>query len=260
MAGIEYDGIWGINPYSYAEFNRGIQRLADAAGKGAKEAMVPQARLFCADLAFHTKPIGKTAADGKSHQEEIKKRINSVYLTVGAAVNIIKRKSEPGAVVFRKMLRKGNYTEARYIMNEFLPGNWSVGTFDGGKLHRDQRFSKKVRIRMVVIDKASLTAYTKRTVKLSGFAKAGFAAAARQLGGVRGIPGFVTRQKAQGRGKVSGDKKTLKIEIFNDVKHIEFALDYAGEGRALAHRSRQITKDLNQRATRKFKKASKSLK
>ena len=69
MAGIEYDGIWGINPYSYAEFNRGIQRLADAAGKGAKEAMVPQARLFCADLAFHTKPIGKAAADGNIHKD-----------------------------------------------------------------------------------------------------------------------------------------------------------------------------------------------
>ena len=260
MAGIEYDGIWGIDNHSHAEFNRGIQRLADASGKAAKEAMVPQARLFCTDLAFNTKPIGKKAIAGKRHQKEIENRKNSVYLTVGAAVNIINRKSKSGAVVFRKMLRKRNYTEARHIMNEFLSGNWSVGAFDGGKLHRDQRFSQKVRIRMVVIDKASLTAYTKKTIKLSGFAKAGFAAAARQLGGVRGIPGFVTRQKAPGRGKVSGDKKTLKIEIFNDVKHIEFALDYAGEGRALAHRSRQITKDLNQRATRKFKKASRSLK
>lgn len=260
MAGVEYDGTFGLNTVDHAEFNRGIQKLADAAGKGAKEVMIPQARLFCADLAYNTRPIGKTAKDGKDHREKVKNRINSIYLTVGAAVNIIKEQSPAGAVVFRKMLRKRDYTEARKIMNEFARGHWSVGTFDGGKLHRDQRYTRGLRIRMVVIDKAAVTAYIKKTVKLSGFAKAGFAAAARQLGGIRGIPGFVTRQKAPGRGKVSGDKKTLKIEIFNDVRYLEFALDHTGEDRALAHRSRQITSILKRMGDRKFKKASKSLK
>ena len=96
--------------------------------------------------------------------------------------------------------------------------------------------------------------------KLVGYAKGGFATAARQLGGVRGIPGFATRQNAPGTGTVTGDGKTLTVTMINGVKYIEEALDAHGEARAITHRQRAATLVLKRMADRKFKSASRSLK
>lgn len=245
---------------SSAEMNRAIQRLADEAGKTAREVIVPQSRLFCTDLAYNTKPIGKTAAEGKKLREEIVKRINLIYLPVGAAVNMLKRKSPRLGVAFQRMLRSGDFSGAAAMMNRQFPSaQWEVGPFDGGDLHKDQRFRRHVTKRMVVTEKGRLSIYRRETAKLAGFAKGGFAAAARDLGGVRGIPGYATRQKAPGRASVTGTGSTLTVSIQNDVRHIRDALDSQGEARAMKHRARSITAVLKRMGDRKFKSASRSI-
>ena len=241
--------------------NRAIQRLADEAGKAAREVLVSQARLFCADLAFNTKPIGKTAAAGKKLKEDIASRIDFIYLPVGAAVNMLKGRDASLAAVFQKALRQQNFAQAAAIMNRMFGGtSWSVGPFDGGDLHKKQRFRKRVTQRMVVTEKGRLTAYKRAEVKLAGFAKGGFATAAKQLGGTRGIPGFATRQNAPGVGSVTGDGKSLLVKIENRVRYIREALDDGGEDRAIRHRVKSINSVLKRMATRRFKKASRSLK
>ena len=252
---IEFDSV------SAAELNRAIQRLADESGKTAKEVIVPQSRLFCADLAYNTKPIGKSAGDAKKMKEEIGKRIDLIYLPRGAAVNMLKKKSLRLGVIFQKLIRKGDMTGAAAMMNRQFPSaTWEVGDFDGGSLHKDQRFRRRVTKRMVVTNKAAVTRYKREKVKLAGFAKGGFASAARMLGGTRGIPGFASRQNAPGVGVVTGDGKTLTVRIENKVRHIRDALDVGGEDRAIRHRVRSITSVLKRMGNRKFKSSSKSLK
>lgn len=251
---------FSLSPESAAELNRAVQKLADAAGKVARDSIVPQARLFCADLAYNTKPIGKTAASGQRLKKEIENRIDSTYVSVGAAVNMLKGKSESLARAFQRAIRKRDYAEAAKWMNQVFSSQWSVGAFDGGRLHKEQRFSKKVSKRMVIVDKGALTAYKREKVKLAGFAKGGFATAARQLGGVRGIPGFATRQNSPGRGTVSEAGGNLTVTITNNVRHIREALDAGGEARAVAFRQRAVTKVIERMATRRFKASSRSIK
>lgn len=242
------------------EMNRAIQRLTDAAGKTAKEVLVSQSRLFCADLAYNTRPIGKAASLGQDMKRRIAERIDFIYLPVGAAVNMLKDKNEALAVVFQKAIRRRNYAQASALMNKTFADSWTVGEFDGGDLHREQRFKRRVRRRMVVVNKGRITEYKRQEVKQAGFAKGGFATAARQLGGVRGIPGFATRQTAPGHGSVTGDKRALTVTISNSVRYLRKALDQSAEDRAIRHRVRAINSVLKRMATRRFKSASRSLK
>lgn len=251
-----------IDPASDRELRSAIQKLADASGKTVKEALPAQARLFAADLAFNTRPIGKSPSEQKKGQEKVARRINEVYLDVGAAVNILKRKSESLGKAFSAMIRRKDYRAAEELINRHGGGRsrFEVGPFDGGALHQKQQFSARVTVRRVCVDKAKVAQYIRSVQKLVGFAKGGFATAARQLGGVRGIPGYATRQKAPGKGSVKGDGKTLEVTLQNDVRYIDKALDRAGEERATQHRARSINLVLRRMMDRKIKNVSQSLK
>jgi hypothetical protein len=252
---VEFDNV------SDREMNRAIQRLADEAGTAAKETLVSQARLFCADLAYNTRPVGKSAAQGREMKQRIKERVEFIYIPVGAAVNMLKRVDEKVARIFQKALRKRNHAQATALMIRHFGGTgWEVGPFDGGQLHEQQRFKARVQRRMVVTEKGALTTYKKKEMAQAGFAKGGYATAARQLGGVRGIPGFATRHNAPGTGRVSGDKKNLTVVIENRVRHAHHALSQSGEDRALRHRVKAITKNIKRMADYRFKKQSKALK
>ena len=219
-------------------------------------------RLFAADLAFNTRPLGKIPADQKKGKAKVAARIGSVYKPVGTAFDWLKRKSVSLGRAFSRMVAEKKFTEAAELLNKHMTGSarYTVGPFDGGLLHGKQQFANKVSECLVVIDFKKVERYSKDVQKRVGFAKGGFATAARQLGGVRGIPGFATRQKAPGTGVVTGDGKTLTVTLTNEVRHIDKALDKAGEERAVQHRTRAINLNLERQMTRKAKKASRSLK
>lgn len=251
-----------LSPASQKDLDRAVQKLADAAGSTVKEVLPAQMRLFAADLAFNTRPIGKTPATQKEHQAKIMGRIMSEYFSVGAAYSFLKKDDPKKAAAFVRNVKAGNITEAATIINSTSknPVIYSVGRFDGGKIHNEQRFRKKIHKALVCTDFKAVEVWAKKTIKLSGFAKGGYAAAARQLGGVRGIPGFATRQKAPGSGTVRGDGKTLTVTMTNDVRYIRQALDAHGEARAINHRERSVTAVIKRMMSRKMKQASPSLK
>lgn len=248
---------------SAREMGLAIQRLGEVSGKTAQEVITSQARLFCADLAFITRPIGKSATTGRDHAAKIANQIDEIYWNVGQAVEALKsQKGEGVAQSFQRAIRKRNYPQASAILMRSI-GNtrWEVGPWDNGNLHKTQRFNKRVSTRRVIIEKGALTRYKAQEAKQSGFAKAGFAAAARDLGGVRGIPGFVTRhQSAPGAGRSirTGDDITVSIE--NHVEHIEHAFDSSLESIALNTRARKIESLIKRIIRNAAKKISPSLK
>lgn len=238
-----------------SELDSSIQKLADAAGSTVSEVLPAQMRLFAADLAYNTRPIGNEKGDDESGKKKIATRVGAVYKPVGKAVEWLSKINEGIANSFIRYVNKKQFTKAADILNRNTSSQYQyeVGMFDGGKLHREQARVKRATKCLIVINYDKVGKYLEKSQKLVGFAKGGFATAARQLGGVRGIPGFATRQNAPGSGIVSGDGKTLTVTMTNDVRYIEDALDEQGESRAINNRKRAIDLRINHMMRAKMK-------
>lgn len=247
---------------SSVELNRAIQRLMDLSNKTVFDVLKQQGRLLCVDFARITRPLGATAQTGRDHKERIKAKIEDVYWTVGKTVEVLrKEKGDEYAKGLQRMIRQKKYTEAGAMLTRVLgDSRWRVGDFDNGKLHKQQAFRKRIHERLVVLEKGSLTKYRMQKQKLAGFAKSGFANAAKHLGGTRGIPGFASKQRGPGRGQVRKSKKGVTLTIENRVKHINIAFDKKQEQMAINNRAESAKKLIQRIAKNKMRKASRSIK
>jgi hypothetical protein len=244
---------------SLPELNSALNKLAEASGKTVREVLPAQMRLFAADLAFNTRPIGKTSAGQKVAHKKVEDRIMTVYPNVGMMAEMLGQKEERLKKAFIAMVKRRELVKAAKLLNDIFPSQYTVGEFDGGKLHQDQQFTKRVNKRLVVINYPKVKEYIREKKALVGFAKGGYAAGARQLGGVRGIPGYATRQKSPGTGSVRGTGRTLTVTLTNGVRYAAEALDKHGEARAIAHRERAVAAVCKRILDRKAKSASRSL-
>ena len=244
------------NSYAMAELNLTLNRLAESTGKTLKEVLPSQMRLLAADLAFVTYPKGKGSGDNADHMKKIRSRIAQVYPHVGTVVNLLKNVDSKIVPRFVKYMKNRQYGQAKLMLDKYLPNmNIGVGAFDGGKLHKEQSQQKNASRRLLVAGYSRVEAYANKTVRKSGFAKGGFATAARQLGGVRGIPGFATRQKAPGTGTVAGDGRTLTVTMTNLVNYLGAgALKKGDESIAVSNRQKNVTILLDRIQTNKIKK------
>ena len=247
---------------SISELDKSIQKLADAAGSTVKDVLPAQMRLFAADLALNTRPLGKSASVQKDHQVRIFWRIANTYTSIKTMSRVVSKADKKAGARFNRYIREKNYSKAETILNSVTKGSeiYTIGPFDGGKLHNSQRNLRKPIRKLVCLDFKAAIVYAKSVIKKSGYAKSGFATAARQLGGVRGIPGFVTRQNAPGSGSVTGDGNRLTVTMTNEVRYISNALDKHGEEVAIDHRKKMVESVIKRMMGRKTKSASRSLK
>ena len=245
---------------SAADLDRAIQKLADASGEVVKDTLTKQARLLCVDFAANTRPLEKGATAKKKGEENIEKRIMGIYLPVGVAYEILETHKKGYGAAFLSMVKKGQLSEAAGYLSRYSRKKFEVGNFDGGKLHKEQAFKGRTTRRMVVLDFPSVKRYMAEVKRHVGYAKGGFATAARHLGGTRGIPGFASRQPAPGRGSVEGDGRMLIVTVENDVKYIREALPKDREANALDFRRKQIESVLKRMMDRKIQGISSSLK
>jgi hypothetical protein len=246
-----------------AELNSALESLALASKKTLKEVIPPQVRLFATDLAANTRPFGKDAGSQKDGQEKIGARIGEIYKPVGFVVEHIREKfGKNYASSFIRCIKTKNYAGAETLLRAVIPGSRStIGEWDGGKLHAEQKNQKKVSKTLVVVgDFRAVERYAKETKRLVGFAKGGFATAARELGGVRGIPGYATRQNSPGRGIIQEDGNGLTVTLENNVRYIEHAYDAHSESRAIDFRIKQINSVIKRIGDRNLKSASRHVK
>ena len=244
------------HPADLAALNLSLNRLAEQTGKTLQEVLPAQMRLLATDLAAVTSPKGKDTGDNQKAMENIMKRIYAIYPSTGAIVNLLKKKNDGLAGKFAGFITTRKNASAQKILDQYLPElNITIGSFDGGALHSAHRNQKKITQRLLVAGYTRVTAYAKKKARMVGYAKGGFATAAKQLGGVRGIPGFATRQKSPGTGTITGDGKTLSVTMTNGVNYLKNALTSADESRAVSHRSKQITTVLQKIQDRKIQRA-----
>lgn len=245
---------------SISELDSVVSRLTDLSSKTAREVLTSEMRLLAVALSFNTRPLGSESESGAILKKKIDSRIRFIYPSVGEIVNLLKNKEERLGKAFSAMIRKHRYSEAAKMLNNIFPSKYSVGEFDGGTLHRNQKFSEKIIYRLVVINYPRVNSYSRDKQKLAGYAMGGFAAAARQLGGTRGIPGFASRQPSPGSGSVTESGGELSVTMTNGVKYIRQALDPHGEARALEFRKRSVEAVIQAIMDRKLKSISPHIK
>jgi len=228
--------------------NVAINALAKENGKELLEVLKSEIRLFAADLAQNTKPEGKDKDAQQRGMANVEGRIRQIYLTSPIVSVIIEKQGlgvgtrKHGQAKFAALMESKKYKEVQKYLDSVVPFlNITVGKFDKGELHKAQRKQARVTKRMLVVTGvAGLGVYIRREQKKVGFAKSGFATAARYLGGTRGIPGWVTRLKGAGWGRVYGTNEKPNVELGNRTRYIRQALDKRGENRAISFRTRSI--------------------
>lgn len=243
-----------------AELDSAVRKLADISQVTSKEVLGSQIRLLAVDLAYYTLPVGREKRYQTDHATKIARRIRFEYISVGYAVDFLNNVKPGLGAEFSRHVRKKRFSDAADLMNRHSKENFTVGSFDRGKMHNLNRTGKHPDARMVVVDYSKVMSFAKTAGRKSGFAKSGFAAAARQVGGVRGIPGWVTRQGGSGSGMIASSGNTVTAEIRNNVPYIRDALLPDGEERAIANRKKQVTAVIKRMMDRKMRAASKSLK
>ena len=248
------------NAADLRRLNDALNLMARETKKTLRDVLPAQMRLLATDLATVTRPKGKSQSDRESSESKITMKVREVYPHPGYIVNILNKIDDGLGKRFAGLLKRRKYAEAKRITDKHLPGmRLDVGVFDFGQLHKSMRWKKRVTHRLVVSDYSKVQAYIRQVKKNVGFAKGGFATAAKQLGGVRGIPQFATRHKAPGSGRIieSGDK--LSVEMTNNVRHIRQALKPADESMALSHRTTMVGAVLKRIQDRKIEKAMKKV-
>lgn len=254
-----------LSKNSEAELSRSIQKLADVCNESALDVMKSQGRLLCTDFAYWTNPRGKSPHDGRAHRDHIKRWIEFIYRTPQQAFNAIKFDANKGvAIAFLKHWKRRKYQECERLLNQHSSGGfrWRVGPFDGGTIHKQH--AKSSRLHTVIVltpgQRSARNAYIRKVTRRSGFAKSGFASAAADLGGTRGIPSWARKNTGPGSGKIVKGPKGVTLSIENRVRHIAPALDRNGERRAIQHRTKQMQKLTKTIGQRRMKRSSKSIK
>ncbi len=210
-------------------------------------------RLCAARLAFGTQPyvegegfgivsqaVGQVATDRDIHR---------VYATPGVAWKDIQ--NEGAQAGFWKAVKTSAWDRAAKILNRSgsrLKGTL-IDSFDGGAAHRQLR-NNRGRIPpsqkpvMVVKNPSALKTYVASETKKVGFGKSGWATCGRILGGVRDIPGWITRQNAPGQVIENYGTGRTSITLINQVPYASSILEPSRKTEALQIAANNLFKSI----------------
>ncbi len=187
--------------------------------------MRQQGRLTAVSLAFQAQPFGIDDKAQALGQVATNRDIYKVYATPGKAYADISDPKKQAA--FWSCMKKGLWDRAQKIIStagkalKFSP----ILPFDGGTAHQSLR-NNRGRITgaqkpvMIVQDPKRVEAYVKKEVAKVGTGKSGWASCARALGGVAGIPGWITRHNAPATVVENyGDGTEVEIVLTNQVPY-----------------------------------------
>lgn len=249
-------------------FSDSLRRYALAMRMSFAEAILRQARLVAVNLAHQTQPFGDGAAAKEAGEGAVQTEIDRVYDPVPAVADALGRsgrtfsgikrvKTAPQAVAaFVRLTRTGQFDKAKELLNDLRIDPYfstDVGPFDGGAEHQRSRFGARRKVprntftKLAATNANRLKSYIAQILKRVGTAKAGWASCAQQLGGMRGIPGWVTRHARKGvLGDVydatGGSGNAQYVRISNRVPWIDKCLNPGQIQRALdIQRGKMVT-------------------
>jgi len=248
--------------------------------KSSSEIMKAQARLLARDLAFQTQPYGKDQDVRKSAEQKVETEIRRVYKTAGemglganlsySIKNAYGRSSglsqgnssqnpEQAGRAFVSLVNSGKLKKAEELLKRVgvsvseiskIP----IGAMDAGQAHQSARYGPYKRVPrnqlpLRVVPSGKIKTYVNKIRKNVGIAKAGWAAGANILGGMRGIPQWVTRNigRAQGGSVVDQSEQRYfpKITLINNVPWVSQILKKSDIERAVYSQHRKMLNALD---------------
>jgi len=200
--------------------------------------MRQEARLCCVALAYATQPYGDDEKARAEGQVAVNRDIYKIYTTPGKAYDDISPPERQKA--FWMFVNRAQWDKAQQILAadgkslKFTP----IQAFDGGAAHQQHRnrlgkITESQKPVMVVKDPDKVRAYIASETAKVGEGKGGWATCARQLGGTRGIPGWVSRQNSPGIVDEHYGEDRTTITLTNQVSYASDILDEAHKAQAV---------------------------
>jgi len=231
-----------------SQFRSNLRQYALAMQISFAEAIKRQARLVAVNLAFQTQPFGETSGRQQG-ENKVKGDVLKVYNSASQVYAEIQKQSDVEAKKFWWLINNKKFSAAQNMLSKLgitKFSNVNVGPMDAGASHSSAkrpiparpRISKDQIPLMIVNNPKKINDYIKKVSARVGIAKAGWAHCAKQLGGSRGIPQWVTRhagKKAIGivtdNTNAKGDEQYVLME--NTVPWIDKCLNGGQLQRAL---------------------------
>jgi hypothetical protein len=206
------------------------------------------ARLTAVSLAKQAQPFGTNNDAKLMGQKAVVRDIRRVYALPSDVYEAIdNRKIAAG---FWAAVSKGDWARATTIMQKNCPlfHSKQILPFDGGSAHQAARVRGKIKAKQSVVfvvqKSAELKAYIQKEFDLVGWGKAGWAACARALGGVSGLPKWITRHSAPGSVIENYGGGRAEVTITNQVSYATAILNESQKKEAVDIAGRNLFKAL----------------
>tara|TARA_B100001142_G_C14217019_1_gene609983 strand:+ start:66 stop:971 length:906 start_codon:yes stop_codon:yes gene_type:complete len=274
-----------IDPASEKMLKECFKALHMLGDKPLKEVMRDQGRLLAVDLSKWTHVIGSKAVIGKMQKAAIERSIKRTYKSANMVAGaIMKMGGKRPYYRFMGYINTNNVAAAQTMVDEMDirvgASPWGnrpikIMRFDDGALHYRRRFGKDMAIprvnyvvtnyRKVALPSGKGNTFVNREKKKAGQLKAGWAEAARQLGGVadptKGIPAYAKAKhhKVKGIGKLGGsiNKKTVTVANLSD--YAEYGtVEYDKALKLRATNLKKVLERMLKRSARAVTKAQRS--
>lgn len=181
-------------------------------------------RLIAVSAATQAQPFGIDDKAEAVGQVATNRDIYRVYATPGKAFEDITNSGAANG--FWKAVKSSAWDRAAKILNR--EGNrlksTVIGDFDGGSQHRQLRnsqgrISPNQRAVMVVKNPSALKTYVTSEMAKVGQGKGGWASCARALGGVRGLPRWITKHNSPASVSENYTSQNMRISMINQVPY-----------------------------------------
>ena len=252
-----------LKPGDEARFARALQKLVAISGEPVEEIMRKQGRLFAVDAARFTNRVGNTAQAGRSQKADVKSTIDMIYINpLHMAKTISKRAGLKDGNRFRNYIRRRQQGKAQAMIDRLGITRGSggyrieVGMFDHGNRHTRWLQGKRGTV-LVVMNYRDVAGYKRKKVANVGALKAGWAKAAQDLGGTRGIPAYAKKgHKTRGHGSVKGKGGKATLRVTNRSNYI---IQNTSAPKLWRLRTKNIEKVVERMLKRKTKQITRSV-
>jgi hypothetical protein len=229
-----------------------LKREAEWLGLDLLGEIIRLGRMIAVECAKMTQPWGLTKASQEQGQKAVAKDISKVFTLPSPVYLELRRRSPEAAEQYWVGYKKRNMAAMR---KAFYRASYSIdiARTPRRELHDAARqYQGRVRLAhpvQLVLDKNALARYKKERQKAVGYVKAGWARAADELGGHRGIPAWASSKQRGATGRAIIERNALhpKVTIENTIPYVMDNLDPMEVNRALHDAYGKLMKYLSYR-------------
>jgi hypothetical protein len=235
-----------------------------------------EARSLCVSYGFATEPRGLQEGSAAKLAKVVEGDVRSVFASrqdASKVFKLIQSKNPDLARAYWHAFKSGNKRRMGQIVTQAaLPQGIDVGQLKAARTGAGSRVNRKQQVPVSIATEPQVRARVRKQQQLVGFAKAGWYAAARALGGrVRRnyvtpfgqrataeiFPGYVRKLARRYPGIGGARISPGRVEIFTSVRHADVALTatnyMAANDQARASLARSLGKAVAELNKKKFK-------